>query len=182
MGLFDFFANYHRKLDAILSYDASRNSWKVLITSNIATRLSTLELSLTKENDDDEWIDTFLYAIEYENDDDEAGLEYKEIDLDLTPGLPFSIDFSLYTIREFTLEKVKTFTEEAMNDGTLEAEEDRESFFKAFLDPKWNLEVSVDGVTLGEIEVEFERNEIREYIKSLMSQQGDNTQAEVTIE
>ena len=86
------------------------------MTSNIATRLSTLELSLTKINDDDEWIDSFLYAIEYENEDDEAGLEYKEINLELTPGLPYSLDFSLTTIREFTLEKIRIYYEEAERD------------------------------------------------------------------
>lgn len=168
MWLFDLFSNFNRKLDAIISYDARRNAWKVLITSSIATRLSTLELSLTKINDDDEWIDSFLYAIEYENEDDEAGLEYKEINLELTPGLPYSLDFSLTTIREFTLEKVRIYYEEALHDGTFE-EEDMESFFSAFLDPKWKMEVSVDDISLGEIEFEYQSSEITEYIESLQN-------------
>ena len=44
-----------------------------------------------------------------------------------------------------------------------------ESFFSAFLDPKWKMEVSVDDISLWEIEFEYQSSEITEYIESLQN-------------
>ena len=166
MWFFDFLSSIGRQIDATITFDARRNHWQVLLSSNKAVHFETLEIEFYKQNDYEDWLLDFLDTIEYQNEDDDSSTEYKKIKVDLTPGLPINIDFSLETFKHFTKENIEKYYEQQKANEVLE-DDDIEDFTLAFLDPKWTLKLKADDTILGSIEFEYQNEEIAEYMHSI---------------
>lgn len=166
MGLFDFFSNYGLKMDATIHYDARRNLWHILITSNKEIHINKLEIEISKLNDYDDWVLDYLDDINYNNPEGDSTTEYKTIHLDLTPGLPMNVDFTLEIFKRFTLESLEKYFHNTKEHDEYEKERIKE-FREAFLDPNWKMIVKADTILLWSYEFLFEKDDIKEFVSSL---------------
>lgn len=147
----------------VLSYDRTINSGKLSITSSKDCMIENITYLIIAENDMSDWI-TWFY-----NDYDRFYYEEETLGVysNLMAWVPIIMSFSSKVLKEFTIKNVEKYIEDIHIELASEFNDDRETCIDSFIDPEWNMIVSIDWKEVGAGIIPYENNEISEYMKNL---------------
>ncbi len=147
----------------ILSYDPTIDSWKLTITSSKDCTLESISYLISSDNDMNDWIMWFYDDYNRFYDEEETLGIYSN----LMAWIPITLNFSSKVLKEFTLKNVEKYIEDVSKDPDLVFEEDWETCIDSFMNPEWNMVISIGWVEVGSAEIPYENTEISEYMKNL---------------
>lgn len=147
----------------ILSYDHTTNSGKLSLTSSKDCMIENITYIINSDNDMSDWIMWFYDDYDRFYDEEETLGVY----CNLMAWIPITLNFSSKALKEFTLKNVEKYIEDVSKDPDLVFDEDWETCKDSFMNPEWNMVISIGWVEVGSAEIPYENNEISEYMKNL---------------
>lgn len=144
-------------------YDLATNTGKLTITTSDDLTVGDITYMITADNDPDNYINDFFedYERSYYTE------ETLSVLTNIIAGTPYSVSFSSQVLAVFTLENIETYVNALKSQDAIGFQNEKNNFKDAFLDPQWNMEISIQWKLIGNILFPANDPKITAYIESL---------------